>query len=150
MVRVCISGYFDPLHKGHLEYIAKAKALTLNSSETTSKDDDQTLVVIVNSDHQATLKKGKSFMKEGERMTILKALRDVDEVVLSCDKDRTVCETLKSLNPKPDLFCNGGDQTNHSIPEGPVCAALGIDLVDGLGAKIQSSSWLTGLNAVKK
>lgn len=144
MVRVCISGYFDPLHKGHLEYIAKAKALTLTGSK-----DDQTLVVIVNSDHQAALKKGKSFMEEGERMTILRALRDVDEVVLSCDKDRTVCETLKSLDPKPDLFCNGGDQTNLSIPEAPVCAALGIDLVDGLGAKIQSSSWLTGLKAKK-
>lgn len=146
MVRVCISGYFDPLHKGHLEYIAKAKALTKDGLE----DSDSSLVVIVNSDHQAALKKGKSFMQEEERVMILKALRDVDEVVLSVDKDRTVCETIKSLDPKPDIFCNGGDQFNQSIPEAPICEALGIDLTDGLGAKIQSSSWLTGLKAVKK
>ena len=135
MVRVCISGYFDPLHVGHLEYICQAKKL------------GDTLVVIVNSDHQAALKKGKSFMPQDERVEILKALRDVDEVVLSIDTDRTVRETLKALDPKPDLFCNGGDQTNASIPEAEICDALGISLVDGLGAKIQSSSWLTGLKA---
>ena len=138
MVRVCISGYFDPLHVGHLEYISKARAL------------GDYLLVIVNSDAQATLKKGKSFMAEGERVKILQALRDVDEVVLSLDKDRTVRETLRSLDPKPDLFCNGGDQTNVSIPEAEICEALGIDLVDGLGAKIQSSSWLTGITQTKK
>ena len=146
MVRVCISGYFDPIHKGHLEYIAKAKALTKNEPWNL----DSSLVVIVNSDHQAALKKGKSFMGEEERIMILKALRDVDEVVLSIDKDRTVCETIKSLHPRPDIFCNGGDQFNQSIPEAPICETLGIDLVDGLGAKIQSSSWLTGLKAVNK
>jgi D-beta-D-heptose 7-phosphate kinase/D-beta-D-heptose 1-phosphate adenosyltransferase len=134
MVRVCISGYFDPLHVGHLEYISKAKAL------------GDHLVVIVNSDAQAALKKGKSFMPEGERVKILEALRDVDEVVLSLDRDRTVCATLASLDPKPDLFCNGGDQFNTAIPEAPICEALGIDLVDGLGQKIQSSSWLTGIH----
>ncbi len=72
----------------------------------------------------------------------MEALRVVDQVVLSIDEDRTVCATLKSLFPKPELFCNGGDQFNRCIPEGPVCEALGIQLVDGLGEKIQSSSWL--------
>ena len=137
MKRVCISGYFDPLHVGHLEYISKSKSL------------GDYLVVIVNSDYQASLKKGKSFMSESERVKIIQALSDVDQVVLSIDKDRTVRKTLQSLDPKPDMFCNGGDQTNTSIPEGPVCDELGIDLVDGLGAKIQSSSWLTGLHAKK-
>lgn len=130
MVRVCISGYFDPIHVGHLEYIKKAKQL------------GDHLIVIVNNDYQAQLKKGCSFMKVEERAQILAELRDVDEVFISIDQDRTVCESLASIEPKPDLFCNGGDQTNTSIPEGPVCERLGIELVDGLGDKIQSSSWL--------
>ena len=133
---ICISGYFDPLHVGHLEYINKARAL------------GDRLVVIVNSDAQAALKKGKSFMPEAERLTLLRAIRGVDDVVLSVDTDRTVRETLRLLKPRPHAFCNGGDQTNASIPEAPVCTELGIDLVDGLGRKIQSSSWLTGLTAL--
>lgn len=127
---VCISGYFDPIHIGHLEYIKKAKAL------------GDHLIVIVNNDHQATLKKGKSFMHEMERVELLKAIRWVDQVILSIDHDRTVCKTLKSILPPPNLFCNGGDQNNESIPESSICKQLGIDLVDGLGNKIQSSSWL--------
>ena len=130
---ICISGYFDPIHVGHLEYIQKAKAL------------GDYLIVIVNSDFQAGLKKGKSFMPEDERVKILEAMKDVDEVVLSVDRDRTVCATIQLLattERKPDAFCNGGDQTIESIPEAPICDALGIDLVDGLGEKIQSSSWL--------
>lgn len=130
---ICISGYFDPIHIGHLEYIRKAKAL------------GDYLIVIVNSDHQAALKKGKSFMPENERVKILESIRNVDEVVLSVDEDRTVCATLRLLSSterRPYAFCNGGDQTIHSIPEGPVCEELGINLVDGLGDKIQSSSWL--------
>lgn len=130
MKRVCISGYFDPIHVGHLEYIKQAKGL------------GDYLIVIVNNDHQASLKKGRSFMREEERVELLKAIRWVDEVILSIDRDRTVCETLKSISPPPNLFCNGGDQNNNSIPETSICKELGIDLVDGLGNKIQSSSWL--------
>lgn len=130
---VIVSGYFDPLHVGHLEYFENAKALGKH------------LTVIVNSDAQAILKKGKPFMKDVERKTILEAIRCVDNVVISIDEDRTVCKTLelvaKTLE-KPVLFCNGGDQFNHTIPEKDVCDAMGIQLVDGLGSKIQSSSWL--------
>lgn len=127
---VCISGYFDPLHVGHLEYIRKSKEL------------GDYLIVIVNNDHQASLKKGKAFMPDKERVEILKAIKYVDQVVLSIDTDRTVRETLKVIEPRPHMFANGGDQTNQSIPEAPICEELGIDLVDGLGDKIQSSSWL--------
>ena len=127
---VCVSGYFDPIHVGHLEYLLKARAL------------GDHLVVIVNNDFQASLKKGKSFMPDTERVEILKALQMVDDVVLSVDKDRTVCETLRVMVPRPHIFANGGDQTNQSIPETAVCEELGIALVDGLGNKIQSSSWL--------
>jgi cytidyltransferase-like protein len=135
MKRICISGYFDPLHIGHLEYIKQAKEL------------GDYLVVIVNNDHQASLKKGRPFMPENERVEIIKALQYVDEVVLSIDNDRTVCQTLKYMNPIPNAFCNGGDQNNNSIPEVDICIERGIDLIDGLGEKIQSSSWLTGLSS---
>jgi cytidyltransferase-like protein len=127
---VCISGYFDPIHVGHLEYIKRSKEL------------GDYLIVIVNNDHQAALKKGKSFMPDKERVEIVKAIKYVDQVVLSVDQDRTVRETLKIIEPRPHIFANGGDQNNTSIPEAPVCEELGIDLVDGLGEKIQSSSWL--------
>ena len=136
--RVCVSGYFDPLHKGHVEYLTRAKELA---------GPDGKLVVIVNNDHQAFLKKGKSFMKDAERVLIIKALRVVDEVHLSIDEDRTVRKTIASIEPRITHFVNGGDQTNESIPETPVCESLGIQLVDGLGDKIQSSSWLTGIKA---
>ena len=128
MKLIAVSGYFDPLHIGHLEYLERAKSL------------GDRLYVIVNNDHQATLKKGKAFMKEGERLRVVRALQCVDAAVLAVDKDRTVCETLRSV--RPDVFANGGDQTNTSIPETGVCEALGIELVDGLGEKIQSSRWL--------
>ena len=127
---VCISGYFDPVHVGHIEYMKQAKAL------------GDYLVVIVNNDHQASLKKGKAFMPGVERVKVIEAMRMVDKVVLSVDTDRTVRETLRTIEPRPHIFANGGDQTNQSIPETEVCDELGIDLVDGLGDKIQSSSWL--------
>lgn len=127
---VCVSGYFDPFHVGHLEYLESAKSL------------GTFLIVIVNNDDQAILKKGKPFMPCKERCQIISALKCVDMVVQSIDIDRTVCKTLASLSPRPHLFCNGGDQFNVSIPEAPICEKLGIDLVDGLGQKIQSSSWL--------
>ena len=129
-VIVCVSGYFDPVHVGHLEYFKNSKKLGTK------------LMVIVNNDEQATLKKGKSFMPVDERIKIIQEFRCVDIVVKSIDTDRTVCKTLKSLDPKPDLFCNGGDQFNDIIPEAPICEERGIKLVDGLGDKIQSSSWL--------
>lgn len=81
-------------------------------------------------------------MLENERVEIIKSLRVVDKVILSIDTDRTVCQTLRSIYPSPDIFANGGDQNNNLIPEVPVCIELGIQLEDGLGDKIQSSSWL--------
>ena len=125
---VCVSGYFDPLHVGHLEYFQKAK------------EKGDTLTVIVNNDAQAQLKKNKAFMKDTERVEIIRNLKMVDNVVLSIDEDRTVCKTLSSI--KPTFFCNGGDQFNDSIPEREICEKNGIILIDGLGEKIQSSSLL--------
>mgnify|MGYP001563500521 CR=1 FL=1 len=68
IVTVVASGYFDPLHKGHLEYLQEAKKL------------GDRLVVIVNNDAQAVLKKGKSFIPQDQRVAIIKSLSFVDEV----------------------------------------------------------------------
>ena len=131
MSRVVTSGYFDPLHIGHLECLELAKGL------------GDSLIVIVNSDHQAKLKKGRSFMSEQDRMKIVSSLKCVDSVFLSIDKDKTQCESLKYLNP--DIFAKGGDRTSDEIPEASICKELNITIVDGLGKKIRSSSGYTGL-----
>jgi glycerol-3-phosphate cytidylyltransferase-like family protein len=99
-------------------------------------------MVIVNNDEQAILKKGKPFMPADERIQIIQELKCVDYVVKSVDTDRTVCQTLATVSPRPTYFCNGGDQNNNSIPEATICEELGIELRDGFGDKIQSSSWL--------
>ena len=127
---VCVSGYFDPIHIGHIEYFKKSKQI------------GDKLMVIVNNDNQAILKKGKSFMPIKERIEIIKELKCVDFVIESIDSDRTVCKTLETVDPKPDFFCNGGDQNNNTIPEVDICNKRGIQLKDGFGDKIQSSSWL--------
>jgi glycerol-3-phosphate cytidylyltransferase-like family protein len=105
------------------------------------------LIVIVNNDHQRSLKGSKEFQNESERLLIVSNLKSVDHAILSIDKDRTVCATItqivKDYGAEFDLsFANGGDQDNQSIPEAPVCETLGVTLIDGLGDKIQSSSWL--------
>ncbi len=125
---VCCSGYFSPLHKGHIEYLERSKKI------------GDKLVVIVNNDAQSILKKGSSFIPEDERLEIIRSLKCVDYAVLSIDQDRTVCKTLESI--RPHIFTNAGDQFNDHIPEKEICEKLGIQLVDGLGDKIQSSSWL--------
>ena len=132
---IIVSGYFNPIHKGHLAYFHNAK-----------KHGDA-LFVIVNSDHQRNLKGSKEFQDEKERMIIVSNFGVVDKVILSVDLDRTVCKTLAKIytdlgNEYQLAFANGGDQNNDTILERPVCKRLGIELIDGLGDKIQSSSWL--------
>jgi len=132
---IIVSGYFNPLHKGHLEFFQKAKA-----------SGDQ-LWVILNSDHQRELKGSKEFMDQDERLIIVRAIGIVDKALISIDKNKTQCATLSDLadqyaNQYELYFANGGDQNNDSIPEVPVCREKGIGLLEGLGEKIQSSSWL--------
>ena len=132
---VIVSGYFNPIHKGHIEYFNNAKALA------------DELFVIVNNDYQRNLKGSKEFQKEEERMIIVSNIKAVNKAILSLDQDRTVCATLKMIADKFGgkyelAFANGGDQNNDTIPEREICNETGINLIDGLGDKIQSSSWL--------
>ena len=135
MRKIAISGYFDPIHVGHVEYINNAKKL------------GDWLIVIVNNNKQCALKKGKHFMDENDRVLIVKNIKSVDEVFLSIDDDKTVCKSLKEVNP--DVFANGGDRKNYEIPESIVCKENNIEIIDGLGDKIRSSSDLTGLKEIK-
>jgi len=132
---VIVSGYFNPIHKGHLEYFKYAKSY------------GDLLFVIINSDHQRKLKGSKQFQDEQERLLIVSSIRIVDKTILSIDKDKSVRKTIqyiyKTYSKKYTLlFANGGDQNNKNIPEKDICNELGINLIDGLGEKIQSSSWL--------
>ena len=132
---VVVSGYFNPVHKGHLELFEKARTV------------GDILIVIVNSDHQRELKGSKEFMNEDERLRIVEALKPVDFALISADEDKTQNCTLKEIWTMFNrtfniVFANGGDQTNESIPESETCDFLNIKMIDGLGKKVQSSSWL--------
>ncbi len=132
---VVLSGYFNPIHRGHIRMVQHARKL------------GDKVVVIVNNDIQQHLKKGKIIMTEGERQEVVSALRDVDEVILALDQDRTVMKSLEHIVKKHPghkvIFANGGDRSSvKTIPEAVVCDQLGIELVFGVGGedKPQSST----------
>ena len=138
---VISSGYFDPIHVGHIECLKLSKQL------------GDKLVVILNNDDQCVLKKGRPFMKQEERLEILKAIKYVDEVVISIDGDKSVCESIRFVAEKFKgnklVFAKGGDRFGNEIPEAKICDELEIEIKDNLGKKIQSSSSLTNLNEIK-
>ena len=136
---VLISGYFNPLHTGHLDYIKAASEL------------GDKLVVIVNNDKQVELKGSKPFMNEFDRMRIVSAVKGVDKAVLSIDEGGSVIETLKAIYNEYAVdyffdsmtFCNGGDRTKGNSPEEQYCEWRGIKTVYNVGGgKPQSSSSL--------
>ncbi|NCB20475.1 MAG: cytidyltransferase [Clostridia bacterium] len=134
---VAVSGYFNPLHVGHLVMISKAKKL------------GSKLIVIINNDHQVKLKGSIPFMSLADRAKIIKALRDVDEVFVSIDLDTSVCRSLAKV--KPDIFANGGDRKSvGDVPEYDICQKYGITMIDGLGKKTRASSLLIARAAAKK
>lgn len=127
MKRVIVSGYFNPLHGGHLDMIEAARAM------------GDYLIVIVNNDKQQLLKKGKIILDEKNRARLMRALRDVDEVIISVDQDPPVIETLKVVRdkyPKDELvFANGGDRDGERVvPETEICRELDIQMVFGVGS----------------
>jgi cytidyltransferase-like protein len=133
MKRVILSGYFNPLHGGHLDMI-----------EEGAKRGDH-LIVIVNNDAQQLIKKGKIILDHDNRSRLIRALKDVDEVVLSIDEDPTQIETLRSIADKyPDdelVFGNGGDRNSvEEIPEGEIAREKNIKLVFGVGGTTKADS----------
>ncbi len=134
---VIASGYFNPVHKGHIEYLTRSKEL------------GDKLFVIVNNDTQRKMKGSKEFMNEDERKIVIETLKPVDWAVVAIDRDnREVSKSIKLIHElykdefQNFIFTNGGDQTEYTIAEGEICRNLGIKMVFGLGDKIQSSSWL--------
>ena len=83
---IIVSGYFNQIHKGHIEYFNNSKALA------------DELFVIVNNDHQRVLKGSKEFQKEQERLLIVSNIKSVDYCILSIDEDRTVCKTIEKIS----------------------------------------------------
>lgn len=131
MKTVVVSGGFDPLHVGHVRMINEAKKL------------GDKLIVIINNDNWLRKKKNYNFMKEEDRLEIIKNLKSVDEAILTghepnCE-DISVCKEIEKI--KPDIFANGGDRKADNIPEYRLCEKLGIEMVFNVGGeKIRSSS----------
>jgi cytidyltransferase-like protein len=118
---VIVSGYFNPLHGGHLDMIESARAM------------GDKLVAVVNNDKQQMLKKGKIILDEKNRLRLMRALRDVNEAVLSVDEDATIIKTLEMIavqHPGDELiFANGGDRdSEQAIPEAEVCHKYNIEM----------------------
>lgn len=136
---VAISGYFNPIHIGHIDYIASARNL------------GDFLVVIVNSDEQVKIKGSTPFMSQDERLEIVRNIKGVDRAVIAIDKDGTVCQTIRQeyyrLVDDPFFtamaFANGGDRKEGGVPEDLLEQELGIRMIYNVGGeKTQSSSEL--------
>ena len=134
---VVVSGYFQILHNGHIELIEHAK------------EAGDMVICIVNNDAQNKVKNGEGARNLDDRLTVMRALRDVDMAYGSIDEDQTQVKTLSMIYERYVIdggmklaFMNGGDQNNDSIPERTLCEGLGIELLDGAGEKINSSSWI--------
>lgn len=130
---VIVSGYFNPLHGGHLDMFEAAAKL------------GDRLLVVVNNDKQQVLKKGKVILSQQNRYRLVDALRVVDEVLLSIDDDSSVVRTLELIaktHPYDELiFANGGDRSSgDEIPETDVCEKYGIQLKFGVGGSEKSDS----------
>ena len=132
---IIVSGDFNPIHNRCIEYFNNAKAKT------------DKLFVIVNNDHQRSLKGSKEFQDENERMVIVSKIKAEDKAIQYINTDRNSCATIKMIaeqfGSEFDLgFAYGGDQNNNTIPENQICALMNLAPIDGLEDEIQSSSWL--------
>ena len=134
---IVISGFFNPLHIGHIDYISSARNL------------GDFLIVIVNSDDQVKIKGSVPFMNQDDRLRIIRNIKGVDRSVISIDEDGSVCQTIreefKRLQNDPFfedmIFANGGDRKEGGVPEDILENELGIRMVYNIGGeKIQSSS----------
>jgi glycerol-3-phosphate cytidylyltransferase/D-beta-D-heptose 7-phosphate kinase/D-beta-D-heptose 1-phosphate adenosyltransferase len=127
---VIVSGYFNPLHGGHLDMIEAAQQI------------GDKLIVVVNNDKQQILKKGKIILDQNNRLRLMRALKGVDEVVLSIDENPPVIETLRMIalqHPDVELiFAQGGDRDSDKVnPEADVCRQYGIEIIYGVGTNVR-------------
>ena len=135
---VIVSGFFNPLHGGHLDMIEAAALM------------GEKLIVIVNNDVQQVIKKDKVILSEQNRSRLIGALRAVDEVVVAVDNDQTVVRTLSMVaSQHPDdqlIFANGGDRTSEKeVPETEVCMEYNIEMVFGVGG-VEKADTSTRIN----
>jgi len=120
---VFTNGVFDILHRGHVTYLAQARALGAS------------LIVAVNSDASARkLGKGpdRPLNAEADRACLLAALESVSLVVLF--DEQTPCELLTEI--RPDLYVKGGDYDIETLEETRLVRSWGgdaraISFVDG-------------------
>ena len=133
---VLVTGGFDPLHSGHIEYFTEAKKL------------GDILVVGINSDEWLTRKKGRPFMPFKERLAIIDSVSMVDDVLSFEDADDTANQAIFKLmctsgSGHDIIFANGGDRKAGSVPEENIYGEQ-IEFVYGVGGsdKINSSSWI--------
>lgn len=133
MKLVIVSGFFNPLHGGHLDMIEAAAKL------------GDRLLVVVNNDAQQMIKKDKIILPQENRYRLMTALRGVDEVLLAVDQDPPVIETLRIIaktHPYDELvFANGGDRSApEDVPETEVCAEYNIKMIYGVGGADKADS----------
>jgi cytidyltransferase-like protein len=133
MKRIIVSGFFNPLHGGHLDMIEEAASL------------GDKLIVVVNNDVQQVIKKDKVILTQENRARLIGALRHVDEVIVAIDQDPPVIRTLEHIATKyPDdelIFANGGDRDSEAaIPEGEVCRTYNIQMIFGVGGNEKADS----------
>ena len=127
-----VSGYFSPLHVGHLDMIDGAAELA------------DKVFVIVNNNAQQKIKKGKVIIDEADRLRVVLALAAVDHAIIAVDDDRTVSASLRQLaetfSDHRLIFANGGDRIPDFVPESAVCEEHGIELVFGVGGNEKADS----------
>ena len=133
---ILVTGGFDPIHSGHIEYLQSAKNL------------GDILVVGLNSDEWLTRKKGRPFMPFRERQSVIENLKMVDKVISFDDSDDTARGAIFKVMStfgygKKIIFANGGDRVEGNVPEHDTYDNI-VEFVYGVGgvAKKNSSSWL--------
>ncbi len=134
---VIVSGYFNPIHSGHISLFKEAKKL------------GDELIIILNNDNQVKMKGSVPFMEENERKVVTESIKYVDHVIVAVDEDGTVCRTIERAHSIFSgegisfIFANGGDRKEGNVPEYNVCGDLQIEMKYNIGGeKSQSSSWL--------
>ncbi len=130
---VIISGYFSPLHVGHLDMMEAASSA------------GDFLAVIVNNNAQQMMKKGKVIQEEADRLRVVEAVRHVDDAMIAVDQDRAVSESIRVFAEKYSdcelVFANGGDRSSGKVvPETGVCEEFGIEMVFDMGGNEKADS----------